>query len=117
MCPIKSKKHRNQHNAVGLILQIDQGADFLLDVADTFGYGVIEAVKQRGIYALGAISDQNKLAPETVLASFVLDAEKAFDQVIKSVQTGNFTGKIFKPDQESEKGRIWRRHRIHIFIP
>ena len=117
MCIIKSKKHRNQHNAVEFISQIDQGADFLLYVADTFGYGVIEAVKQRGIYALGAISDQNKLAPETVLASFVLDAEKAFDQVIKSVQTGNFTGKIFKPDLESKKGRIWRRHRIHIFIP
>jgi hypothetical protein len=55
MCIIKSKKHRNQYNAVELISQIDQGADFLLHVADTFGYGVIEAVKQRGIYALGAI--------------------------------------------------------------
>jgi basic membrane protein A len=86
------------------ISQIDQGADFLLHVADTSGYGVIEAAKERGIYALGAISDQNKLAPETVLSSFVLDTEKAFDQVIKSIQTGNFTGKIFKPGLESEKG-------------
>ena len=85
------------------ISQIDQGADIILHVADTSGYGVIEAAKERGIYALGAISDQNKLAPETVLASFVLDTEKAFDQVIKSVQTGNFTGKIFKPGLESEK--------------
>jgi basic membrane protein A and related proteins len=86
------------------ISQIDSGADFLLHVADTSGQGVIEAAKERGIYAFGAISDQNKLAPDTVLTSFVLDAEKAFDQVIKLVKTGNFSGQIFKPGLESEKG-------------
>jgi len=86
------------------ISQIDSGADFLLHVADSSGQGVIEAAKERGIYAFGAISDQNKLAPDTVLTSFVLDAEKAFDQVIKLVKTGNFSGQIFKPGLESEKG-------------
>ena len=86
------------------VSQIDKGADFLLHVADTSGHGVIEAAKERGIYAFGAISDQNKLAPETVLTSFVLDAEKAFDQVIRLVQTGNFSGQIFKPGLELEKG-------------
>jgi basic membrane protein A and related proteins len=86
------------------ISQIDHGADILLHVADTSGYGVIEAAKERGIYALGAISDQNKLAPKTVLASFVLDTEKTYDQIIKSVQTDNFTGKIFKPGLEPGKG-------------
>ena len=86
------------------ISQIDSGADFLLHVADTSGQGVIEAAKERGIYAFGAISDQNKLAPDTVLTSFVLDAEKAFDQIIKLIKTGNFSGQIFKPGLESEKG-------------
>ena len=86
------------------ISQIDKGADLLLHVADTSGHGVIEAAKERGIYAFGAISDQNKLAPETVLTSFVLDAEKAFDQVIRLVQKGDFTGQIFKPGLELEKG-------------
>ena len=84
--------------------QIDNGADVLLHVADTSGYGVIEAAKENGVYALGAISDQNKLAPETVLTSFVLDDKKAFDQIIKSIQNGNFTGQIFKPGLELEKG-------------
>jgi basic membrane protein A and related proteins len=86
------------------ISQIDRGADFLLQVADTSGHGVIEAAKERGIYAFGAISDQNKLAPNTVLTSFVLDAEKAFDQIIQLVKTSNFSGKIFKPGLEAEKG-------------
>ncbi|HET6590425.1 MAG TPA: BMP family protein [Candidatus Nitrosocosmicus sp.] len=83
--------------------QIQQGADFLLQVADTAGQGVIEAAKEKGIYVFGAISDQNKLAPNTVLTSFVLDTEKVYDQVIKSVQNGNFSGEIYKPGLESER--------------
>jgi basic membrane protein A and related proteins len=84
--------------------QITSGADFLLQVADTSGSGVIEAAKEKKIYAFGSVSDQNKLAPNTVLTSFVLDVEKAFDEAIKMVQTGNFTGQIFKPGLELYQG-------------
>jgi basic membrane protein A len=84
--------------------QISDGADLLLHVADTSGHGVIQAAKEKGVYALGAISDQNKLASNTVLTSFVLDVEKAFDQAVKMVQTGNFSGQIFKPGLEAGKG-------------
>ncbi|HJU58885.1 MAG TPA: BMP family protein, partial [Nitrososphaeraceae archaeon] len=80
------------------------GADFLLHVADTSGLGVIEAAKEKKIFAFGAISDQNKLAPNTILTSFVLDVEKAFDHVIKIIQKGNFTGQVFKPGLEAYKG-------------
>jgi basic membrane protein A and related proteins len=84
--------------------QINDGADFLLQVADTSGLGVIEAAKEKGIFAFGAISDQHKLASNTVLTSFVLDVEKAFDQVIEMIQKGNFSGQIFKPGLEAYKG-------------
>ena len=76
----------------------------LLHVADTSGHGVIQAAKEKGVYALGAISDQNKLASNTVLTSFVLDVEKAYEQAVKMVQTGNFSGQIFKPGLEADKG-------------
>jgi basic membrane protein A and related proteins len=88
------------------ISQINAGADFLLHVADTSGQGVIEAAKEKGIYAFGAVSDQNKLAPETVLTSFVLDVDKAYDQAVKMVQAGNFKGEIFKPGLEIGKGNV-----------
>ena len=88
------------------ISQINAGADFLLHVADTSGHGVIEAAKEKGIYAFGAVSDQNKLAPDTVLTSFVLDVDKAYDQAVKMVQAGNFTGEIFKPGLEIGKGAV-----------
>ncbi len=84
--------------------QIDKGADIIFHVADTSGYGIIAAAKERGIYALGAVSDQNKIAPKTILTSFVLDAKKAFNQVIKLIQAGNFSGQIFKPGLELEMG-------------
>lgn len=89
---------------IAAISQIHKGADILLHVADTSGYGVIEAAKENKVYALGAISDQNKLAPDTVLTSFVLDDKKTFDQIIEFIQNGNFSGQIFKPGLELEKG-------------
>jgi basic membrane protein A and related proteins len=95
--PIKGKE--------AALAQINDGsADFLLHVADTSGLGVIEAAKEKKIFAFGAVSDQNKLAPKTVLTSFVLDVEKAFDQAVKMIQKGNFSGQIFKPGLEYYKG-------------
>jgi basic membrane protein A and related proteins len=84
--------------------QINSGVDVLLQVADTSGSGVIEAAKEKKIYAFGSVSDQNKLAPNTVLTSFVLDEDKAFDKAIKMIQNNNFTGQIFKPGLELYKG-------------
>ena len=83
---------------------IRQGADFMFHVADSSGQGVIQASDESGIYALGAVQDQNHLAPDTVLSSFVLDVDKAYDSVVKMVMNGNFTGKIFRPGIELQRG-------------
>jgi basic membrane protein A len=86
------------------LAQINSGADFLFHVADTSGHGVIEAARERGVLAFGAVSDQNALAPETVLTSFVLDVDKAFDQIVKTVVENRFEGKLYKPGLEVSKG-------------
>ena len=83
---------------------IRQGADFMFHVADSSGEGVIQAANESGIYALGAVQDQNHLAPDTVLSSFVLDVDKAYDTAVKMVMDGNFTGKIFRPGIELQRG-------------
>jgi basic membrane protein A len=83
---------------------IRQGADFMFHVADSSGQGVIQAADESGIYALGAVQDQNHLAPDTVLSSFVLDVDKAYDSAVKMVMDGNFTGKIFRPGIELQRG-------------
>jgi len=83
---------------------IRRGADFMFHVADSSGQGVIQASNESGIYALGAVQDQNHLAPDTVLSSFVLDVDKAYDSAVKMVMDGNFTGKIFRPGIELQRG-------------
>jgi basic membrane protein A and related proteins len=86
------------------LAQINNGADFLFHVADTSGHGVIQAAKEKNVYAFGAVADQSGLAPDTVLTSFVLDIDKAFDQALQMVTQNKFEGKIFKPGIEAYKG-------------
>ena len=86
------------------LAQIFSDADFILHVADTSGKGVIQAAKEKGIYAFGAVSDQHHIAPEAVLTSFVLDIDKAFDQIVRTVVENRFEGKIYKPGLEASKG-------------
>jgi carbamate kinase len=86
------------------LAQIFSNADFILHVADTSGKGVIQAAKEKGIYAFGAVSDQHHIAPETVLTSFVLDIDKAFDQMVRTVVENRFEGKLYKPGLEVSKG-------------
>ena len=86
------------------LAQINSGADFLLHVADTSGHGVIDAAVEKGVYAFGAVADQNKLAPNTVLSSFVIDMDKAYDEAYKNVRDDTFVGKLIKPGLEVGKG-------------
>ena len=79
------------------------GADVMFHVADTSGHGVIAAAQERRVYALGAVQDQNPLAPGTVLSSFVLDTDKAYDQAVQMFLGGRFTGEIFKPGIEDKE--------------
>lgn len=79
-------------------------ADVVFHVADTSGHGVIEAAQERHVFALGAVQDQNALAPDTVLSSFVLDTDKAYDQAVQMSLGDTFRGDIFKPGIESREG-------------
>ena len=51
------------------LAKIDSHADVISHGSNTGGNGVIAACQERGIYAMGAASDQNYLAPETVVCS------------------------------------------------
>jgi basic membrane protein A len=83
---------------------IRQNVDVIFHVADSSGQGVIESARQNGVYALGAVQDQNSLAPDTVLSSFVLDVDKAYSQAVNATLEGSPKGEISKPGIEAEKG-------------
>jgi basic membrane protein A and related proteins len=73
------------------IAQIEARADVLY--AERFG--VIEAAAERGIPAIGNMSDQSELAPDTVVTSVVWDMWPTVKQVVGLVQAGVFTSQDF----------------------
>ena len=70
---------------------IDQGADVVAGNANTASLGTIEAAAEAGILALGVISDQYNVAPETVPVSVVQDNATMVMAIVKSVVDGTFT--------------------------
>lgn len=68
-----------------------QKADFLFHNADQAGKGMFVAAQQaKGVLVFGSNRDQNRVAPETCLASAVIDMPRAFLQVAEDVQHGKW---------------------------
>lgn len=78
---------RGKENAIS---EINQGADVLYHAAGGTGMGVIAAAKEKGVYAIGVDSDQDGVAPGTVLTSMLKNIDVAVYDTIKSVVDGNF---------------------------
>ncbi len=68
--------------------QVDAGADLLF--AERFG--VIDVAADNEILAFGNMSDQNELAPETVVTGPVWDMAPTVNFVIGQVSAGSYTG-------------------------
>ena len=75
---------------------VAQGADFILHNADAAGIGVFQSAKAGGALAFGTNKDQAPVAPDTVLASAVIDMPKAFVQVAREVKDKGFVGRVVK---------------------
>ena len=82
------------------LAQIDGGADVLF--AERFG--VIEAAKEKGLWAFGNMSDQNELAPDQVVSSAVWNMDPTVDYLIKQVEAGTFTAQDLKDFSMMGKG-------------
>ncbi|MEQ8186466.1 MAG: BMP family protein [Candidatus Eremiobacterota bacterium] len=76
-----------------VLAQIEQGADVVYCNGDGISFGCIQACKEKKIYAIGGIADQNELAPDTVLTSTVLKVDTSIAGMIKDLETGKFKNK------------------------
>jgi basic membrane protein A len=56
------------------------------------GLGVIEAARERGVYAIGVDSNQNPVAPGTMLTSMLKRVDVAVEKEILAVHRGEFRG-------------------------
>ncbi|MGL4307256.1 BMP family lipoprotein [Cetobacterium sp. SF1] len=82
---------RGKENALS---EINQGADVVYHAAGGTGMGVIDAAKQKGVYAIGVDSNQDGVAPGTVLTSMIKKVDVAVYDTVKSVVDGDFKGGV-----------------------
>ncbi len=76
--------------------QYDQNADIVYEVAGLTGTGVIDAAKDRGLYAIAVDRDKNYLAPENVITSMLKDVGEGVYKTAKMVAEGNFVGGAYR---------------------
>ncbi|MBO5348066.1 MAG: BMP family ABC transporter substrate-binding protein [Lachnospiraceae bacterium] len=81
---------------------ITNGADVLFHAAGGTGLGMIEACKEANIMAIGADSDQSKLAPANIITSALKRVDTASYEVAKSVAENRYQGGIIWYDLDSE---------------
>jgi basic membrane protein A and related proteins len=74
------------------LAQIEQGADLLY--AERFG--VIEAAAENDIWAFGQMTDQNDLAPDSVISSAVWNLTPTFEYLLSSIEGGTYTAQDLK---------------------
>jgi len=80
--------------------QIEAGADLIY--AERFG--VFEAARENDVLAFGNMSDQNELAPNTVITSPVWDVYPTMEYLIKSVGAGTYVAQDLKDWSMMAKG-------------
>ncbi len=82
------------------LAQIDAGADAVY--AERFG--VIEAAQEKGVLAFGNMSDQEDLAPESVVSSVVWNMTPTVEYVVGQVAAGAYTAQDLKDFSMLAKG-------------
>jgi len=75
---------------------VNNHADVIFHAAALTGAGVIDAAKTSNIYAIGVDSNQNGMAPGSVLTSMMKRLDVQAYDVIKSVIDGTFEGGVNK---------------------
>ena len=78
---------RGKENALSLI---KQGADVVYHAAGGTGIGVIDAAKERKVFAIGVDSNQDGIAQGVVLTSMMKYVDTAVYETVKAVKEGRF---------------------------
>lgn len=97
---------------------VDAGADFLFHQANEAGRGVFQACSERKVRCFGSNRNQNDIAPDTIVASAVLDVPSAFVFMANLVRENQFTPKIyFLGMREGIVSLVWNEDRKRELSP
>lgn len=61
--------------------QLKQGVDLVYPAGDGYNISIIEKLKEKGLYAIGFVSDQSDLGESTVMTSTVQHVDKLYEVV------------------------------------
>jgi len=73
--------------------QISRGVDVLIPALNLATLGVIEAAREKGVYAIGFSRDQLHVAPDTVLCSAIQNYGAVLLHIAKLIKEERFEGK------------------------
>ena len=75
--------------------QMKAGADVLWQSGDGIGLAVIGACEEQDIICMGNVANQNDIAPNNVIASFVYDWSAVYSQMIEETVAKNLGDKFY----------------------
>lgn len=82
----------SQKGKAAATVLFSSGADIVYHAAGRAGLGVITAAKEAGKFAIGVDSDQDDIAPGSVLTSMIKRVDEAVYSTIKDLKEGKFAG-------------------------
>jgi basic membrane protein A len=77
------------------LAQIANGADIIMQTADSTGMGAIQVAKEKKVYIIGYGGDQSEIAPDLVLTSLVVNNPMAIALQVKRIEEGSFGGSVW----------------------
>ncbi|WP_148573570.1 BMP family protein [Nocardioides caldifontis] len=80
---------------------INDGADFVIPMADLAGQGVHQAAADQGALSLGEYLDENSKYPSAIVTSVTVDMEGAFDQIGEAFTNDELNGQIEQMNAQS----------------
>jgi basic membrane protein A and related proteins len=82
----------------------DQKADVVFQVASAAGLGVLQAAKEREMYAIGVDTNQNDIEPGNVIASDVKNVGASIETVFKTIKDGTYKPGVVIKDGLAQGG-------------
>jgi basic membrane protein A and related proteins len=75
--------------------QIANGADVIMQTADSTGMGAMQAAIEKNVYLIGYGGDQRDVAPKLMLTSLVVDVPKQIAMQADRIKKGTFGGDVW----------------------
>ena len=83
------------------LAQINDGAGFVIPVADTAGTGVKQAAEEQGVLTFGEYINEGPSFPGAIVTSLIVDMDRAYDEIGQNFVDGTLEGQIVQMGAES----------------